>query len=119
MGLTLFTEQNLRDRGLIRLFDADRPRWAALAAEAYAYVKRTYPANTTIRRDDLIEQLANLIWHDQVLASFLDPDGERTRKSMKMGFVDLIIDREWDDIPARQETACCCCEDCACHAAAA
>jgi hypothetical protein len=97
MGLSLKVEQWLRDAGLIEFFEQDETPWEALAKESYAYVKRNFPSDATIRRDDVSDALLPLLEVHESLKNYLK-EKHLPQKYWFRFFADLIVDRKWDKI---------------------
>lgn len=97
MGLTLNAEQRLRDAGLIDLFEDQEAEWTEVAKKAIAFVKDGFPEGAKIRRDDVAKALYPLLEVNEDLKDRLDADKLRG-KFWKEFFVDLIVDRTWDEI---------------------
>jgi hypothetical protein len=97
MGLTLYWDQKLKDAGLIEFFERNRATWLAAAREAYQYVKTSFPADSTIRRDDVSQFLVHVIEVDEDFKNYLDMNRLK-QKYWAYHFADLVVDRTWNEI---------------------
>jgi len=97
MALTLEVEQRLQRVNLVQFFEAHRASWLQDARETYEFLERNFPDPVTIRPDDVAKPLRPIIEVDQRL------NAELARKKLGQkywikDFVDLIIDRTWNEI---------------------
>jgi hypothetical protein len=97
MALTLPIEQQLEDAGLIEFFEASRATWVGAAKETYDYIKRNFPRDAPIRRDDVSGPLVAIV---EVHQGFQDrlKENKLKQKYWNSRFADLIIDRTWVEI---------------------
>jgi hypothetical protein len=103
MALTLEAEQRLTNAGLVAFFDRDRDKWLAIAKDTFDFVARNFPADATIRRDDVAKALKPIIEVDTLLQVEL-AESRLGQKYWVAYFTDLIIDRTWAEISDRRET---------------
>ena len=96
MALTLDKEQRLQDVGLIEFFEQEQPMWVSVAKRAHEFARRDFPKEAVIRRDDLIKPLLSVVEVNEGLRDFLNENKLRG-KFWKELFVDLIIDRTWNE----------------------
>ena len=61
MSLTLEAEQQLKAVNLITLFTEHQGNWKAAAQRTYDFIKASFPANATIRRDDVAKALLPIL----------------------------------------------------------
>src|SRR5688572_14859034 len=97
MALTLDVDQKLDNVGLIDYFRQHKKEWLDQAKRSIAYLKGSLPAGSIIRRDDVAKALFPIVEVDEDLQAFLSGN-HLTQKYWFRYFVDLIIDRCWDDI---------------------
>jgi hypothetical protein len=101
MGLTLYWDQKLDDAGLISFFDDNRQAWLIAARDALQYARDRFPADSTIRRDDVAQFLVPVVEVNEDFKNLLDSN-RLTQKYWAKHFSDLIIDRVWDEIVAQR-----------------
>jgi hypothetical protein len=98
VSLTAKKSLQLRDAGLIKLFEDNKTALAAMAQEAYKYtaefVKKT---DQPVRRDDVIELLVPALEVTERLRVYL-AEKRLAQKYWYRYFGELIIDREWDGL---------------------
>jgi hypothetical protein len=82
---------------LIEFFDHNQAAWVAAAKEAYGYVKGSFPADSTIRRDDVAQFLIHVIEVDEDFKNHLDTNRLKQKYWAKF-FADLVIDRTWNEV---------------------
>lgn len=97
MSLTLKTEQRLSSIGLIQIFAENEGHWRKFAQEAYDYVRKNFPKNSMIRKDDLSDPLVAVLAVDTMLGNFLKEKRKREKYWVRF-FADLILDRCWDAV---------------------
>ena len=97
MGLTLESEQRLRDVGLIEFYDQNAATWLEAAQEAKEYIAGNFPQGTTVRRDDVAKALHPVLEVNELLKQYLDENKLRGKFWIRF-FGDLIIDRTWDQL---------------------
>jgi len=97
MALTLAIEQRLQRVSLVRLFDKSHPHWKALAKQTYGFLKRNFPSDARVRRDDVAKNLVSLLEVDDQLSRHLS-EKRLKQKYWIRDFSDLVLDRDWDDI---------------------
>jgi hypothetical protein len=97
MGLTLEAEQRLSDADLVDLFDDHQALWLTAAKETKAFVKKNFPANSAIRRDDVAKGLHPILEVNEILKEHLEASKLRGKFWIR-DFVDLIVDRTWDQL---------------------
>ena len=102
MALTLVVEQRLEDAGLVNLFSTNEEMWRNVARRALEFVRRDFPGEATVRRDDVAGALIGVIEVNEVLRSYLNANKLRG-KFWKTNFADLIIDRVWTTISGAEE----------------
>jgi hypothetical protein len=102
MALTLDVEQRLQDVQLIAFFDKHRATWETVAKQTYDFLKGNFPANSTIRPDDVAKALKPLVEVNEDLRDELHRS-KLTQKYWIAYFTDLIIDRTWNKI--KEESA--------------
>ena len=97
MGLILEAEQRLGDAGLVELFDRHQAIWLAAATQTKAFMRENFPDDAPIRRDDVAKALHPIIEVNETLKKYLNSEKLRGKFWIKF-FVDLIIDRTWDNL---------------------
>jgi hypothetical protein len=97
MALTLKAEQRLAAAKLVGLFEDHRAAWLDAAKQTYEFIKANFPADATIRPDDVAQALIPILEVDQRLRARLNAS-KLTQKYWITDFTDLIIDRVWDQI---------------------
>lgn len=97
MSLTLEAEQRLERVGLVGFFNRSRNTWNNLAQETYTFVDESFPNGSTVRPDDAAKVLIPLLEVNENLAEFL-AENKLKQKYWIKDFVDLILDRTWDDL---------------------
>ena len=97
MALTLDAEQRLERAGLITFFADHRDTWLRAATDAHEYLGGSFPPGSTVRPDDVSKVLAPIIEVNERLRNRL-AERKMTQKYWTRYFVDLIIDRTWDEI---------------------
>lgn len=97
MALTLEAEQRLGDVGLIELFDNHEGTWLNAARETRDFVATLFPEGSRIRRDDVAKALHPILEVNELLKDYLDQHKLRGKFWIRY-FVDLIIDRTWDQL---------------------
>jgi hypothetical protein len=97
MGLTLEAEQRLKDADLIELFDDNVDEWTDAARQSRKFVKDLFPAGSQIRRDDVAKALRPILEVSETLKDHLDSNKLRGKFWVNF-FVDLIVDRTWDQL---------------------
>jgi hypothetical protein len=97
MGLTLEAEQRLEDAGLVALFDQHQAIWLEAAKQTKAFVRENFPDGALIRRDDVAKALHPIIEANETLKEYLDSNKLRGKFWIRF-FVDLIIDRTWNNL---------------------
>jgi hypothetical protein len=102
MALTLEAEQRLRAVGLIKFFADHESDWLSAAKETFQFVKRNFPPNEAVRRDDVAKALSPIIEVDPSLRNELNRN-KLKQKYWIADFVDLIVDRTWDRMTEDQE----------------
>jgi hypothetical protein len=96
MGLTLEAEQRLEDAGLIDLFKQNQAIWLEAARQTKEFVRENFPNGALIRRDDVAKALHPIIEVNETLKAYLDSNKLRGKFWIRF-FVDLIIDRTWNN----------------------
>lgn len=94
MALTFDVEQRLIRANLSTFFEGHRDTWLAAAKEAYEYLHGSFP---TIRQDDVAKVLHPVIEVNVQLQNTLATK-RLTQKYWTKYFVDLIIDKTWQEI---------------------
>jgi hypothetical protein len=97
MALTLEAEQRLGNVGLIEFFEQHKAQWKQAAQETFDFVKTGFPEGAKIRRDDVAKPLYPILEVNELLRDILDQKKLRG-KFWISDFVNLIIDRVWQDI---------------------
>lgn len=97
MALTLEAEQRLEDASLTTLFDNNKKAWLKAAKETKEFVEQNFPAGAKIRRDDVAKALIPILEVNETLKDYLDANKLRGKFWIRY-FVDLIIDRTWDEL---------------------
>ncbi len=97
MALTLKAEQRLIAVGLDKFFEEHKTEWKNAAKQARDFLKHNFPANSTIRPDDVASVLAPILDVNKKLTDKLSVK-KLTEKYWKTYFTDLIIDRVWSEI---------------------
>lgn len=97
MALTLEAEQRLEAVGLIDLFDEHEASWLEASRETRVFVSGNFPEGSLIRRDDVAKALHPIMEVNEILKEFLDENKIRGKFWIRF-FVDLIIDRTWDQL---------------------
>lgn len=97
MSLTLEAEQRLERVGLVGFFNRLRNTWSNLSQETYTFVDESFPNGSTVRPDDVAKVLIPLLEVNEELAEFL-AENKLKQKYWIKDFVDLILDRTWDDL---------------------
>jgi hypothetical protein len=102
MALTLEAEQRLEAVGLITVFNEHRAIWLAAAKETKAFVKGNFPEGSLVRRDDVAKPLLPILEVNEILREYLESNKLRGKFWVRF-FVDLIIDRTWDQLDEDQK----------------
>jgi hypothetical protein len=97
MALTLQAEQRLETVGLIKFFDGNRATWLNYARQTCQFVRANFPGNSPIRRDDVAKALVPILEVNEKLTEQL-AEGKLRGKFWISDFVDLIVDRTWQEI---------------------
>lgn len=99
MALTLEAEQRLTDVGLVDFYVADQVSWLNTVQETKSFVKRNFPNGALIRRDDVAKALIPILEVHEAFKDFRNNEKLRGKFWIK-DFVDLLIDRTWDNLNA-------------------
>jgi hypothetical protein len=102
MALTLEAEQRLKDVELIDLFEDNEGQWTSAAKQTKAFVKNGFPVGSIIRRDDVAKALHPILEVNELLKEHLETNKLRGKFWIK-DFVDLIVDRTWDNLDGDEE----------------
>lgn len=97
MALTLEAEQRLEAVGLVRLFEQHQADWLTSAKETKTFVAGNFPDGSLIRRDDVAKALHPILEVNETLKEYLNAEKLRGKFWIRY-FVDLIIDRTWDQL---------------------
>lgn len=97
MALTLEAEQRLEAAGLVGLFNQHQAAWLATARQTKTFVRRNFPAGALIRRDDVAKALHPIVEVNETLKIYMDTEKLRGKFWIRF-FVDLIVDRTWDQL---------------------
>jgi hypothetical protein len=97
MALTLKAEQRLAAVRLVALFEEHQAIWLDAARQTHEFIRANFPADATIRPDDVAQALIPILEVDQRLRAKLNAS-KLTQKYWITDFTDLIIDRVWDQI---------------------
>ena len=89
MSLTLEAEQQLKAVNLITLFTEHQGN--------YDFIQASFPANATIRRDDVAKALLPILEVNEQLNAKLAIN-KLKQKYWVSDFTDLIIDRVWESL---------------------
>ena len=98
IALTLPVEQRLTRTSLAQFFSDHRATWESAAKRAYSFVVGGYPKGSTVRHDDVARVLLPILEADERLRSQLNTK-KLTQKYWVKDFVDLVVDRTWDNLP--------------------
>jgi anaerobic glycerol-3-phosphate dehydrogenase len=94
MALTLPVEQRLGKVSLVVFFNDNRATWLAASQEAHQYLAKTY---AVIRPDDVAKILLPVVEANEDFKAQLAAK-KLTQKYWFRDFVDLIIDRTWQEV---------------------
>lgn len=97
MALTLEAEQRLTDTGVVEYYEANQEAWIETVRDAKDFVKRRFPADATIRRDDVAKALAPIVEVHEGYKDYRNREKLRGKYWVK-DFADLLIDRTWADL---------------------
>jgi hypothetical protein len=97
VALTLESEQRLEKAGLVKFFNDHRATWLEAAQRAYNYARDSFPQGAAIRPDDVANPLTSVIAVNEMLRTKLS-QARLTQRYWVGFFVDLIIDRVWQEI---------------------
>ncbi len=97
MALTLEAEQRLESVNLIQLYQQHAAVWLEAAQETKAFVQNNFPDGAIVRRDDVAKALFPILEVNETLKEYLDGNKLRGKFWIRF-FVDLIIDRTWDQL---------------------
>lgn len=97
MALTLESEQRLTRSHLVVFFEAHRNDWRTAAQHTLSYLRENFPGGAAIRPDDVAKPLRSILEVDVRLRNELSRL-KLTQKFWISDFVDLIIERTWDEI---------------------
>jgi len=97
MALTLEAEQRLQSAGLTNLYDQHGATWLEAAKETKGFVEGNFPAGSLIRRDDVAKALYPILEVNEILRQYLEGNKLRGKFWVRF-FVDLIIDKTWDQL---------------------
>jgi hypothetical protein len=97
MSLTLEAEQRSKDVSLATLFKTHEVMWLGAARKTKAFVRENFPDGALIRRDDVAKALHPIMEVNETLKYYLDSSKLRGKFWIRF-FVDLIIDRTWDNL---------------------
>ena len=97
MALTLEAEQRLQSAGLIELYTKHSGTWLEAAKETKDFVEGNFPNGSLIRRDDVAKALYPILEVNEILREYLDGNKLRGKFWVRF-FVDLIIDKTWDQL---------------------
>ncbi|MBE1207459.1 hypothetical protein [Aminobacter carboxidus] len=104
MALTLESEQRLEEAGLIDFYDEHAAAWLDTAKQTKKFVKGNFPAGSLIRRDDVAKALYPIVEVNELLKDQLNADKLRGKFWIRY-FVDLIIDRTWEQLDDDEQAA--------------
>ena len=90
-------EQRLQDAGLTELYNKNVATWLEAAKETKAFVAGLFPAGSQIRRDDVAKALYPILEVNEILREYLEANKLRGKFWVRY-FVDLIIDKTWDQL---------------------
>jgi hypothetical protein len=80
--------------GLIAFFEENEAMWRAVAKKAYDYVKGNFPADSSVRPDDVAKALYPIIEVNEDLRTYLN--AEKLKQNYWIShFTDLVIERAW------------------------
>jgi hypothetical protein len=97
MALTLEAEQRLESVGLVALYNKHKKVWLEAAEETKEFLEGNFPKGSLIRRDDVAKALYPVLEVNETLREYLESNKLRGKFWVRF-FVDLIIDRVWDEI---------------------
>ncbi|MBB3929219.1 hypothetical protein GGR25_000238 [Kaistia hirudinis] len=102
MALTLEAEQRMTDVGVVAFYAGDAESWLATVRATKKFVKRNFPPQAFIRRDDVAKALIPILEVHEAFRDFRNAEKLRGKFWIK-DFADLLIDRTWDNLDAENE----------------
>ena len=97
MALTLEAEQRLNDTGIVEYYTDNAEAWLETVRDAKEFVARRFPADATIRRDDVAKALVPIVEVHEGYKDYRKREKLRGKYWIK-DFADLLIDRTWDQL---------------------
>src|SRR5690554_3600809 len=97
MALTLEAEQRLTDVGIVTFYQKDAADWLNTVRDTKKFVTENFPTDAPIRRDDVAKALVPLLEVHEGFKEYRNQEKLRQKFWIK-DFVDLLIDRTWDQL---------------------
>lgn len=98
MALTLAEQQKLDSVSLVKFFEDNKNTWKKMAKRAHGFVKESFPANASIRPDDVAKALIPVLEVCEPFLNYLRKNRLRQKYWIRY-FADYILDKgfteEW------------------------